>query len=128
MSKDSPPAVSEVSSLTDTGSLQDPKLEIDEHGHPTITAKYAPSQEASQLPPGAGGDGDDAIAFQESVFDDPELRKFYWPRHNYENIHRFFPDFKWTVGEEKKYRTVMVFLNYAGSSEKSTGGLLLGVV
>jgi hypothetical protein len=30
------------------------------------------------------------------------MRKFYWPRKDYEGIHRFFPDFKWTVGEEKK--------------------------
>jgi hypothetical protein len=69
---------------------------------PRIEGKYAPSEEASQLPPGAGGEGDDAIAYEPSVFDDPELRKYYWPRPDYENIHRFFPDFKWTVGEEKK--------------------------
>lgn len=68
-----------------------------------IEALYSPSEEASQLPPGAGGEGDDAIAVDESVFDDPVLRKFYWPRKDYEGIHRFFPDFKWTVGEERKY-------------------------
>ena len=69
---------------------------------PPIEALYAPSEEASQLPPGAGGEGDDAIANEPSVFDDPELRKYYWPRKDYEGIHRFFPDFKWTVSEEKK--------------------------
>lgn len=69
----------------------------------TIEALYSPSEEASQLPPGAGGEGDDAIANDPSVFDDPESRKYYWPRKDYEGIHRFFPDFKWTVAEEKKY-------------------------
>jgi hypothetical protein len=67
-----------------------------------IEALYSPSEEASQLPPGSGGSGDDAIVDEPSVFDDPALRKFYWPRKNYENIHRFFPDFKWTVAEEKR--------------------------
>jgi hypothetical protein len=68
-----------------------------------IEALYSPSEEALQLPPGAGGEGDDAFADEPSVFDDPSLRKFYWPRKNYEGIRRFFPDFKWTVAEEKKY-------------------------
>ena|SRR5579859_573795 len=67
-----------------------------------IEALYSPSEEASQLPSGAGGEGEDAIANDPSVFDDPHLAKFYWPRNNYEGIHRFFPDFKWTVAEEKK--------------------------
>jgi len=67
-----------------------------------IEAKYSYSEEAGTLPEGAGGEGDHAIAHQPSVFDDPDLRKFYWPRKDYENIHRFFPDFKWTVGEEKR--------------------------
>jgi hypothetical protein len=84
----SPPSIS--------SSEEEPKLN-------PIDARYAPSEEASQLPPGAGGEGNDAIANDPSVFDDPQLRKFYWPRANYENIHRFFPDFKWTVGEEKRY-------------------------
>jgi hypothetical protein len=75
----------------------------DEKDFGAIEAKYSYSEEAARLPEGAGGDGDNAIAFQPSVFDDPDLRKFYWPRHNYENIHRFFPDFKWTVGEEKRF-------------------------
>ena len=85
---------SPVASLSDEG-------EQKENGR--VYAIYSPSEEASQLPPGAGGEGDDAIANDPSVFDDPELRKFYWPRKDYEGIHRFFPDFKWTVAEEKKY-------------------------
>jgi hypothetical protein len=64
--------------------------------------EYWPSDAALELPPNAGGEGDDAIANEPSPFDDLEMRKFYWPRKDYEGIHRFFPDFKWTVGEEKK--------------------------
>lgn len=70
---------------------------------PPISATYSPSEEASQLPNGAGGEGDDAIANDPSVFDDSSLAKFYWPRNDYEGIRRFFPDFKWTVAEEKRY-------------------------
>lgn len=62
-----------------------------------------PSNTAYQLPPNAGGEDDDAFANEPSVFDDAELAKFYWPRKDYEGFHRFFPDFKWTVGEEKRY-------------------------
>jgi hypothetical protein len=67
-----------------------------------ISTEYAPSEEALRLPPGAGGDGDNAFVTSPSVFDDPELRKYYWPRADYEGLHRFFPDFKWTLGEEKR--------------------------
>lgn len=69
---------------------------------PVIEALYSPSEEASQLPPGAGGEGDDAIANDPSIFDNANLAKFYWPRKDYEGLHRFFPDFKWTVAEEKR--------------------------
>ena len=75
----------------------------DENGFAAIEAKYSYSEEAGRLPEGAGGEGNLAIASELSVFDDPDLRKFYWPRKDYENIHRFFPDFKWTVGEEKRF-------------------------
>lgn len=64
---------------------------------------HAPSEEAYKLPPGAGGEGDDAFANDPSVFDDAEKAKMYWPRKDYEGLHRFFPDFKWTISEEKKY-------------------------
>jgi len=59
----------------------------DEQEFAAIEAKYSYSEEAGRLPEGAGGDGDLAIAAQPSVFDDPDLRKFYWPRKDYENIH-----------------------------------------
>jgi hypothetical protein len=75
----------------------------EENDFAAIEAKYSYSEEAGRLPEGAGGEGDHAIAYQPSVFDDSDLRKFYWPRKDYENIHRFFPDFKWTVGEEKRF-------------------------
>jgi hypothetical protein len=71
------------------------------HG-PVPSVQYAPSAEALELPADAGGSGDNAFANDPSPFDDPEFRKFYWPRTDYEGLHRFVPDFKWTVGEEKR--------------------------
>lgn len=42
----------------------------------------------------------DATATTKSVFDDPVLAKYYLPHPQYENMHRFDADFRWTYREE----------------------------
>src|SRR5271170_147577 len=72
--------------------------------------QYTISDGALELPPNAGGEGDDAFASEPSVFDDASLAKLYWPRKDYEGIHRFFSDFKWTIREEKRYG-ILIFIH-----------------
>ncbi|KAK7439381.1 hypothetical protein VKT23_017604 [Stygiomarasmius scandens] len=42
----------------------------------------------------------DAIATRRSVYDNPNLAEFYWPKRDYENLHRFDPNARWTFREE----------------------------
>lgn len=43
----------------------------------------------------------DSISTRRSIFDDPDLAQHYWPKPDYENIHRFDPKARWTQREEK---------------------------
>lgn len=46
----------------------------------------------------------DAIATRRSVFDDQELAEYYQPRADYENLHAFDVNARWTYREECKIR------------------------
>ncbi|KAH6891511.1 major facilitator superfamily domain-containing protein [Thelonectria olida] len=46
----------------------------------------------------------DAIATERSVFDNSQLAQFYQPHHDYENLHRFDPNERWTYREEQAVR------------------------
>lgn len=43
----------------------------------------------------------DAIATKRSVYDDPDMAHNYWPKADYENLHRFDPKARWTYREEQ---------------------------
>ncbi|KAJ4468859.1 allantoate permease [Lentinula aciculospora] len=44
---------------------------------------------------------EDITATRRSVYDNPEMAQLYWPKQDYENLHRFDPSARWTYGEER---------------------------
>jgi hypothetical protein len=55
----------------------------------------------------------DAISTRRSVYDDPEIASHYWPKPEYENIHRFDAKARWTAREER-----VNLISYASSSHR----------
>ncbi|KXN91797.1 hypothetical protein AN958_11947 [Leucoagaricus sp. SymC.cos] len=42
-----------------------------------------------------------SVATRRSVYDNPKLAKYYWPKPEYENLHRFDVNARWTHREER---------------------------
>ena len=88
----------QTSVVKDSGSSREERVAspdlVDEEDNFTWT-KTLFGQRAN-LPPDP-----DAIATRRSVFDDPYLAPYYWPKKDYENIHRFDPSARWTYREER---------------------------
>jgi len=65
----------------------------------------------------------DAIATKRSVYDDPNLAQYYWPKENYENLHRFDVTARWTIREERVSSYICLVLIQSGMTHTAGFGL-----
>ncbi|KAJ7322864.1 allantoate permease [Mycena albidolilacea] len=84
--KDLPDDIKSIS--TDTDDL------VDKEPPPFRWSSWLFNRQALQHDP-------DAISTRRSVYDDPDLAAHYWPKKDYENLHRFDPKARWTYREEQ---------------------------
>jgi len=64
----------------------------------------------------------DAVATKRSVYDDPNLAQYYWPKEDYENLHRFDVTARWTIREERVSFCILLVLIQCGMTHRAGFG------
>ncbi|KAG6832751.1 hypothetical protein H0H87_000601 [Tephrocybe sp. NHM501043] len=93
ISRSSIDSIDKYTSKADAKAVADDDLQDDEPP-PFKLSDYIFRRNRTQTDP-------NAIATRRSVYDDQNLAPHYWPKADWENIHRFDPKARWTFKEEK---------------------------